>query len=322
MYNEDLFEGLDYLLAEMVSRKMKAVLYLNNSWEWSGGYSQYLEWAGRGKVPVPSVDGWEPFFNYVHLYAKDSLAHALFYDHVRTVVSRTNSVTGKKYTEDPAIMAWQIGNEPRPFGPDNHEAFIRWLSETSALIRSIDGNHLICTGNEGRAGSDEDLDLVRVINSDPNIDYMTIHIWPLNWGWIGPDRLDGENLERAKSNTMTYILEHKAIAAKLGMPVVLEEFGYPRDSMRFVPGTPTTCRDEYYSFVMEEICSDAQSGGQFAGCNFWGWGGLASPSSEHIFWEKGDPYCGDPAQEEQGLNSIFARDSTTLSIITSFAARL
>ena len=322
VYNQDLFEGLDYLLAEMGRRKMKAVLYLNNSWEWSGGYSQYLEWAGRGKAPIPAVDGWSSFFEYVGLYAKDSLAHALFYDHVRTVVSRTNSVTGLKYTEDPAIMAWQIGNEPRPFGPDNHPAFIQWLAETSALIRNLDRNHLICTGNEGRAGSDESLELVRAINSDPNIDYMTIHIWPLNWGWIGKGRMDGENLELAKSNTMEYIRQHKEIAADLGLPVVLEEFGFPRDSFCFTPGSPTSCRDEYYSFVMDAICSDASSGGQFAGCNFWGWGGYATPSTDHIFWEKGDPYCGDPAQEEQGLNSIFAKDSTTLAIISSYAAKL
>ncbi|HAF82934.1 MAG TPA: beta-mannosidase, partial [Bacteroides uniformis] len=30
----------------------------------------------------------------------------------------------------------------------------------------------------------------------------------------------------------------------------------------------------------------------------------------HVFWEKGDDYTGDPAQEQQGLNSVFATDST------------
>ena len=38
------------LLAEMGKRQMHAVLYFNNSWEWSGGYGQYLEWAGEGKA--------------------------------------------------------------------------------------------------------------------------------------------------------------------------------------------------------------------------------------------------------------------------------
>ena len=39
VYNDSILDGLDYLLYEMQKRKMVAVLYLNNSWEWSGGYS-------------------------------------------------------------------------------------------------------------------------------------------------------------------------------------------------------------------------------------------------------------------------------------------
>ena len=31
---------------------------------------------------------------------------------------------------------------------------------------------------------------------------------------------------------------------------------------------------------------------------------------------KGDDYCGDPAQEQQGLNSVFASDASTLAIIS------
>lgn len=38
IYNDTIFAGLDFLLAEMAKRDMLAVLYLNNSWEWSGGY--------------------------------------------------------------------------------------------------------------------------------------------------------------------------------------------------------------------------------------------------------------------------------------------
>ena len=40
IYNDTLLRGLDYLLAQMAEREMHAVLYFNNSWEWSGGYGQ------------------------------------------------------------------------------------------------------------------------------------------------------------------------------------------------------------------------------------------------------------------------------------------
>ena len=57
---------------------MLAVLYLNNSWEWSGGYSQYLEWAGKGKAPVPSIDGWPAFMDYVKEFPNNKKAKSLF----------------------------------------------------------------------------------------------------------------------------------------------------------------------------------------------------------------------------------------------------
>ena len=63
VYNDTFLPGPDYLLMEMGKRKMLAVLYLNNSWEWSGGYGDYLEQAGFGKALLPSIDGYSAFRN-------------------------------------------------------------------------------------------------------------------------------------------------------------------------------------------------------------------------------------------------------------------
>lgn len=49
-------------------------------------------------------------------------------------------------------------------------------------------------------------------------------------------------------------------------------------------------------------------------------GGEARP--QHLFWQRGDCYCGDPAQEEQGLYSVFDCDSTTVGIIVRSIDRL
>ena len=65
VYNDTIFDGLDFFLSELGKRGMHAVLFLNNSWEWSGGYSQYLYWSGHGEVPMPKVAGWNAFSNYV-----------------------------------------------------------------------------------------------------------------------------------------------------------------------------------------------------------------------------------------------------------------
>ena len=39
-----VLDGLDYFLAEMGKRDMKAVMVLNNFWQWSGGMGQYVSW--------------------------------------------------------------------------------------------------------------------------------------------------------------------------------------------------------------------------------------------------------------------------------------
>lgn len=321
VYNQSLFKGLDFLLNEMGKRGMYAVLYLNNSWEWSGGYSQYLEWSGCGTAPIPAVDGWNKFLDYVAQYAKNEQANKLFLDHVRNVVSRTNTVSGTPYKDDPTIMAWQIGNEPRPFGEDNKEAFAKWIAESAALIKSIDNNHLVSIGSEGSAGCEGDIELWKRLHDDPNVDYSTIHIWPNNWGWLDKDDMKG-TISGSIYKTMEYIETHEIIARELHIPMVLEEFGLPRDGVGFGSEITTTCRDTYYSAVFDKIVLAAKHRGAFAGCNFWAWGGYGRPSpGEDLFWQVGDDYVGDPAQEEQGLNSVYDTD-TTVSIIEQYTLKI
>lgn len=312
VYNDTILDGLDYLLSEMGKRGMVAVLYLNNSWEWSGGYGFYLEQAGEGKAPRPNEDGYPAFMKFVEKYATCEKAHQLFYDYVRFIIGRTNRYTGKAYKDDPAIMSWQIGNEPRAFSKEALPAFEKWLSEASSLIRSLDGNHLISIGSEGAWGCEGDYDCWKRICSDPNIDYCNIHLWPYNWSWAKKDSLK-EDLQRSCENSRDYIDRHLKICEEIKKPLVMEEFGYPRDGFQFTPGSPTEARDGYYKYVFQLVADNMKQGGRFAGCNFWGWGGFAQPRHEQ--WQVGDPYTGDPAQEQQGLNSVFAKDKSTLKVI-------
>ncbi|MBD5355440.1 MAG: beta-mannosidase [Bacteroides sp.] len=316
IYNVDLLTGLDYLLADLEERGMKAVLYLNNAWEWSGGFSTYLEWAGEGKAAIPAVDGYQAYVDYTTKFFNNEKAQELAARHVRNIVGRVNSITGKPYSESPAIMAWQIANEPRAFSKENKEAFAEWIASTASLIKEIDPNHLVSIGSEGMVGCELDMDLWTRIHSLPTVDYATIHIWPYNWNWVNASTMT-DSLIVACRNTTDYINSHyNALSSalvndsmKYSKPLVLEEFGYPRDNMQIAIGSGVTARDGYYRHVFSEV----ENGGKLAGVNFWGWGGLAQPP--HKTWEPGDPYTGDPAQEDQGLYSVFASDTTTISLI-------
>lgn len=312
VYNDTILAGLDYLLAEMGKRGMVAVLYLNNSWEWSGGYSYYLEQAGAGKAPQTDVDGYPAFMDFVSQFSTNTKAQQLFYDYVRFIISRTNRYTGRPYRDDPAIMSWQIGNEPRAFKKELLPDFERWVGKTAALIRSLDANHLISLGSEGLWGCEMDINSWARMCADSNVDYCNVHLWPYNWGWAAKDRLS-EELDKAETNTKAYIDRHLRVCDSIGKPLVMEEFGYPRDGFVFTPGSPATARDDYYRYVFSLVADNAKSGGKFAGCNFWAWGGYAHPRHEH--WQRGDDYCGDPSQEAQGLNSVFAVDRSTMKVV-------
>ena len=311
VYNDTLLTGLDRLLVELGKRDMKAVLYLNNSWEWSGGYGMYLEWAGEGKSLIPAEVGYPAYMESVSRFVTCEKAKELFADHVKVIVSRTNSITGKSYSDDPAIFSWQIGNEPRCFSSDPQvkSAFADWMWSTAALIKSLDSNHMVSSGSEGLWGCENDPELFEKIHSCPDIDYINIHIWPYNWGWARPDSLY-DDIPEAIRQTDSYIESHMAVAKKYGKPVVIEEFGFPRDGFQFNKTSSTVARDLYYSHIFDRIAESAAQGGLLAGVNFWAWGGYAMSPSGHIYWQKGDDYCGDPAQEQQGLNSVYSSDST------------
>lgn len=319
VYNDTILAGLDYLLMQMEKRNMVAVLYLNNSWEWSGGYGYYLEQAGMGKAPRPNEDGYPAFMQFVSQYATCEKAHQLFYDYVRFIIGRTNRYTHRRYVDDPAIMSWQIGNEPRAFSKEALPAFEHWLAEASSLIRSLDSNHLISIGSEGSWGCENDIACYERICADKNVDYCNIHLWPYNWSWARQDHLV-EDLGVSCKNTKEYIDQHLDVCARIKKPLVMEEFGYPRDGFSFTPGSSTVGRDGYYQYVFGLVADNAEKGGYFAGCNFWGWGGFAQPMHEQ--WQVGDDYTGDPAQEAQGLNSVFVKDASTLKVIRSQVKRM
>ena len=327
-YNDTILAGLDYLLMEMSKRDMVAVLYLNNAWEWSGGYGQYLEWSGAGKTPQPNIDGYDAYMKHVAQFSTNKSAQKLFFNHVRFIINRTNRYTGVAYKNDPTIMSWQIGNEPRAFNPDyskdntrQKNAFASWMSKSSKLIKKLDKNHMVTTGSEGKHGCEEDISLFSKIHSDENIDYICIHIWPYNWSWVKEEQLKKEgtniNINAVNDSTANYIDEAMAIAMRINKPIVIEEFGFPRDGFSNAKTSSTNGRDKYFDYVFGVVCTPSYS--LLAGCNFWGWGGFAEPS--HKSWLPYDQYTGDPAQEDQGLNSVFSSDESTIRIIRKYTGR-
>jgi mannan endo-1,4-beta-mannosidase len=321
IFHTDVLGGLDYLLTEMGRRKMKAVLFISNNWEWSGGFLQYLNWNGLIADSVLNRKlSWDETRDYVSRFYACAGCVSDYQKQLQLIVNRTNSITQTHYTDDPAIMAWEIANEPRPMRPAAVDAYKTFLSSMAAGIKAVDKNHLVTIGAEGDIGT-ENLEVYEAIHADKNIDYLTIHIWPKNWAWF-TGTLSAVNFDSVLGKTTSYISKHIASANNLGKPLVIEEFGLPRDGQGFSPGSATSFRDAYYRSIFSAMQVSIKQNSSVAGCNFWAFSGKARPIPGQLFWKPGDDYMGDPPMEEQGLYGVFDSDKSTWKIIRSFANRL
>ena len=320
-FDERVMRALDRALYEIGRRGMTAVIFLSNNWEWTGGFQQYLVWNGREPARFLSdKPTWDEYRDEVAKFYSCELCVAAYRKQVETVVSRTNSITGRRYQDDPAIMAWELANEPRPMRASANNAYRHWISESAALIRSLDKNHLISIGHEGSIGT-EDVKLYEEINADPNIDYMTIHIWPKNWGWFTGSDL-AASFPNILDQTAKYIDENAAVAQRLDKPLVIEEFGLPRDQFSFDPKSSTSFRDRYYAAILSHVAGQPGGNKYIAGANFWAFGGAVRPIDGQTFWKPGDQFTGDPPMEEQGLNTVFESDRSTYSVIRNTAGAI
>ncbi len=321
VFNEDVLKGLDILLSEMGKRNMTAVLYLTNNWEWSGGLLQYLNWNGLlTDADMQKKMNWEEMKDIIHKFYNSEACQQDYLKQVGLLVNRTNTVTQKKYITDPAIMAWEVANEPRPMRTTANTAYTKFLARTTAFIKSIDANHLVTLGHEGYMATDGDTDLFKEVHADKNVDYITIHIWPKNWNWFRNETL-ARDLPIVKTKTKEYLDKHLPIAEALNKPFVIEEFGLPRNHHSFSISASTSVRDEYFEFIFTEWQNSRKNNGIIGGVNFWAFGGTARATPGQVFWKEGDDYMGDPPMEEQGLNTVFDSDVSTFALIRRFAGK-
>jgi len=325
--DETLWEGLDFLLAEMAKRDMKAVLYLNNFWQWSGGMSQYVAWFNGKPVMDPDVTGnWNGFMDNSASFYRDARANDAFRFAIGKLVKRKNSVNGRAYAADPTIMSWQLANEPRPgsdpgLTPETAKVFSAWIDETAGFIKQLAPRQLVSTGNEGWMGTAGNKELYVSAHSTKNVDYLTYHMWAPNWSWYDPKK-PAETYDGAWQKMQDYLNWHIDAANQMGKPVVLEEFGINRDGGVFSPAATTIYRDRFYTAVYGLLARRAAAGDAIAGSNFWAWGGAGRTHNADFMWKAGDSFVGDPPQEAQGLYCVFDSDASTIAVISAHARQM
>ncbi|PKQ25505.1 MAG: hypothetical protein CVT64_09900 [Actinobacteria bacterium HGW-Actinobacteria-4] len=216
----DGLERLDYMIHSANEHSVKLVLPLVNNWTTFGGTDQYVQWAGG---------------QYHDDFFTDPQIKQWYKNWVQTVLERENTYSGVKYKDDPAIMAWELGNELRCAGAlpasdaCHSDIFVEWAEEMSTYVRSIDPHHLIGFGGEGFLCTDpggpstltnceESADPVALLALD-NIDMNGIHLYPNHWHPTDPTD-DWEDWG------VWWLEQHGQIANDANKPYFIGEYGW------------------------------------------------------------------------------------------------
>lgn len=206
-------QRLDYVLDAAARNHVKLIVVLTNNWPQFGGMDQYLIWYGRHQ------------HHEFYEAAEVKQAYRAWLEHV---ITRKNAINGRIYRDDPSILSWELANEPRCTngGPLDSasgwstETLGGWAREMSDYVKSLDGNHLVSVGDEGFLNAQGEHFAYRAeggvdhaaLTALPSVDFGTFHLYPENW-------------QTPPGFEARWIEDHVALAARLGKPTVLEEYG-------------------------------------------------------------------------------------------------
>ncbi len=326
-YDQDLLKGLDVVLARDGPARHEGgdlrqqLLGLVGRHAGLSALDRQRRMVPAGRPGPP----WPEFADYSARFYGDAKAQALFQHYLRALVGRVSSVTRQPYRDDPTIMAWQLANEPRPggsdaFGVPNLPTYYRWVAETSALIKSLDPNHLVSTGSEGAMGC---LQREVLRGRGPQAGQHRLPDPARLAQQLGLDRVQEPAGHLCGRRGQVPRLRHQPHRHRQDDGQAAGDRGVRPGPRRTAPSRragPTTDRDRFYRMMFGLVEADMKAGGPLAGTNFWAWNGEGRAQHPDAWFKMGDrSYVGDPPQEEQGLFGVFDADASTLAVVREHA---
>ncbi len=272
-------EHLDYVIYKAGQTGLKLVIPFVNNWNDFGGMDQYVRWRD---ISTPDGQTW-----YHDSFYTDPVIKQWYKDWIAHLLNRVNTYNGIAYKDDPTIMTWELGNEPRCLSAGAYgrssmcttQTLIAWADEMSTYIKSIDKNHLVSVGDEGfyclpnpthwTESCSEGVDTI-AFTQLANIDVMSVHLYPDYWG---TDAAWGTD----------WIKRHINDAKANGKAVMLGEFGILDKSIR---------NKVYKEWTDAVFKSGGQSGGD--GALYWILSGKQDSGSLYPDYDGFTVYTGTP----------------------------
>ncbi|KAF0912297.1 hypothetical protein E2562_013977 [Oryza meyeriana var. granulata] len=264
VYDEAMFQGLDFVIAEARRHGIYLLLCLTNNFDDFGGKRQYVRWAADAGHNLTSADD---FFT-------SPVVKSYYKNHVKTVLTRVNTLTGVAYKDDPTILAWELMNEPRCDADPAGGKVQAWVEEMAPYVKRVDGGrHLVTAGMEGFYGDGEheskELNPWGIYygtnyvatHRAAGVDFATIHLYPDVWLW-------GSTADEQAAFFRNWTRSHiDATAAYLGKPLLVTEYG--KFLWKGGASANKTQRNYFLDVVLDAIYASASRGGPLVGGAFW-----------------------------------------------------
>jgi len=301
-YDEDAFDSLDYAVFKAGQLGLRLVLTLTNNWSAYGGMGQYVSWF----LGLPN-DAESTAVNHDQFYTNKAI-RSCYRAYAKHVIRRRNRYTGLRYNEDPAIMTFELANEPRNRSDKSGAQVLAWAGEMSAYVKSLAPRQLVAVGDEGFYGDGRNADYPysnyegnqwKKLTALPHVDYGTVHLYPGSWGET-PDSKPG--IDPVAWGTK-WIEDHLDDGVRLRKPVVVEEYGLQINAGQGIPDA--AARDAGYAAWTHAV--EARG----AGDQFWLLTSRVDDGSYYpdydgfrIFWDNDDS---NPSNSTAKLLSAHAK---------------
>ncbi|WP_291797054.1 carbohydrate binding domain-containing protein [Cellulomonas sp.] len=160
-FNNDAFASIDYAVAESGRLGLKLLVPLTDNWDYyHGGKYTFLRWLG-----VSTTDNGAAFFT-------DPTVRVAFKQYISAVLTHVNPYTGKRYVDDPTVMAWELGNELNGMTPE-------WVNDISSYISQLAPKQLVAAGGQSGTGTS--------VLQSPDVDIVDVHYYPPTAAKIATD---------------------------------------------------------------------------------------------------------------------------------------
>ena len=217
-FREEGLRGLDQAVWEAKRRGIRLVIPLVNNWGEYGGLPAYAAWASKA---------FGGPYEHDDFYTSPQMKQ-WWKDYAFMLMNRVNTFTGIAYRDEPAVLAWEIGNELRCSSCAGTTRLPDTIAELATFLKQIAPNQLVADGGDG---FDDDPDpyvglsnLYAVRGDDgasfsklgrvDALDMLSYHFYPRNYGFT------------TARDAEIWIERHQAIAAVTGKVAYLGECGF------------------------------------------------------------------------------------------------